>query len=124
MPAPGAWGRSVQGSGSTSNKVEDFVSCSPMPHPALNGAYRTFDSAKETHSYECAWEQGDGLDTTSGGPSHGEADKELCLREALAVCTPPAPEPSASVFPSGTPVCRGTFGGRMKAVRDCFALQV
>ena len=22
-------------------------------------------------------------------------DKELCLREALAVCTPPAPEPSA-----------------------------
>ena len=25
----------------------------------------------------------------------GWADKELCLREALAVCTPPAPEPSA-----------------------------
>ena len=24
-----------------------------------------------------------------------ETDKELCLREALAVCTPPAPEPSA-----------------------------
>ena len=24
-----------------------------------------------------------------------EADKELCLREALAVCTAPAPEPSA-----------------------------
>ena len=79
MPAPGAWGRSVQGSGSTSNKEKDFVSCSPMPHPALNGAYRTFDSAKETHSYECAWEQGDGLDTTSGGPSHGEATQFKCL---------------------------------------------
>ena len=24
-------------------------------------------------------------------------DKELCLREALAVCTPPAPEPSAKI---------------------------
>ena len=24
-------------------------------------------------------------------------DKELCLREALAVCTPPAPEPSAKL---------------------------
>ena len=27
-------------------------------------------------------------------------DKELCLREALAVCTAPAPEPSARDFPA------------------------
>ena len=27
-------------------------------------------------------------------------DKELCLREALAVCTPPAPEPSAQSCPT------------------------
>ena len=27
-------------------------------------------------------------------------DKELCLREALAVCTPPAPEPSAKTLPT------------------------
>ena len=27
-------------------------------------------------------------------------DQELCLREALAVCTPPAPEPSAPIPPS------------------------
>ena len=26
-------------------------------------------------------------------------------------------------IPSGTPACRGTFGGRRKAVRDRFALQ-
>ena len=31
--------------------------------------------------------------------------------------------PEPSVFPSGDPACRGTFGGRRKAVRDRFALQ-
>ena len=31
--------------------------------------------------------------------------------------------PGPSVFPSGEPACRGTLGGRMKAVRDGFALQ-
>ena len=31
--------------------------------------------------------------------------------------------PGPSVFPSGNPACRGTFGGRSKAVRDHFALQ-
>ena len=31
--------------------------------------------------------------------------------------------PGHSVFPSGNPACRGTFGGRRKAVRDRLALQ-
>ena len=31
--------------------------------------------------------------------------------------------PGPSVFPSGNPACRGTFGGRRKAVRDRLALQ-
>ena len=31
----------------------------------------------------------------SWSPLSGLKGKELCLREALAVCTPPAPEPSA-----------------------------
>ena len=31
--------------------------------------------------------------------------------------------PGPSVFPSGNPACRGSFGGRSKAVRDHFALQ-
>ena len=31
--------------------------------------------------------------------------------------------PGPSVFPSGSPACRRTFGGRRKAVKDRFALQ-
>ena len=31
--------------------------------------------------------------------------------------------PGLSVFPRGYPACRGTFGGRRKAVRDRLALQ-
>ena len=61
----------------------------------------------ETHSGVFAWkipwveESGS---ASSGRPSKclgrqpwalSLPDKELCLREALAVCTPPAPEPSA-----------------------------
>ena len=45
-------------------------------------------------------------------------DKELCLREALAVCTPPAPEPSAKrpgSYPGGQGAGRGCREARAEA---------
>ena len=63
----------------------------------------------------CAGKAGNPFQTTQGNhlscrDQEGRRDSE----EAV---------PGPSVFPSGEPACRGTLGGRMKAVRDRFALQ-
>ena len=52
--------------------------CSPCPTLPRKGHRRAL-TLPRTHSCECAWGQGDGLDTTSGGPSHGEATQFKCL---------------------------------------------
>ena len=39
-------------------------------------------------------------------------DKELCLREALAVCTPPAPEPSACLYLTWSLMSTGLASGK------------
>ena len=88
-----------------SASARDVHACTALGSRTPMG--RTFDNRKLSH-FLCS---GTGGGCGGGGRNWGgeEAvaavgmqpwalslpDKELCLREALAVCTPPAPEPSA-----------------------------